>query len=222
MVVTAEETAEAAAGAADRRPALTRQIQICIERDILALIRLTAVDRSRKCIELIDRTDQVWVRFCTGTSGKNAGFRLFRLRDKRLAQRVVDRRLDTVAALGCTGNTVNLRTIGLYDLVKERGNVLRVPVRLLVLADKLYIGNLAVRNRYLDFDLAVPIALSGPLIDTVFVGRAPKCVLCGQVAVCAGVHGIGRERAADEHDHQQHQGQEPFGECLVHVLVITS
>ena len=38
----------------------------------------------------------------------------------------------------------------------------------------------------------------------------------------AGVRGIGRERAADEHDHQQHQGQKPFGESLVHVLVITS
>ena len=222
VVVAVEDAVEAAVVAANRRPALAGEVKIGVERDVLARVSLTAVDRGRERLELIDRTDQIRVGLRAGAGGKDAAARLLRRGDERLAQRIVDRSLDTVAALGRAGNAVDLGAVGLDDLVKERRNILRVPIALLFLADELHLGDLAVGDGHFDLDLAVFKALSGAFIDAVLVGRAPECIRCGQVAACAGVHGIGRERAADEHDHQQHQRQEPFGDCLVHGLVITS
>ena len=222
VVVAVEDAVEAAAVAADRRPALAGEVEIGVERNILARVGLTTVDRGRERLDLVDRADQIRVRLRADAGGKDAGVRLLRLGDERLAQRVVDRGFDAVAAHGRAGNTVDLGAVGLDDIVKERGDIHSFPIALLFLADEFHLGDLAVGDGHFDLDLAIFEALSGALIDTVLVARALLGIHCGQIAARAGVRGIGRERAADEHDHQQHQGQEPFGDCLVHGLVITS
>ena len=71
VVVAVEDAVEAAAVAADRRPALAGEVEIGVERNILARVGLTTVDRGSERLDLVDRADQIRVRLRAGAGGKD-------------------------------------------------------------------------------------------------------------------------------------------------------
>ena len=169
MVLTVKAAAKAI-GSADRRPLPVADVDVCIEQDILTLVAFAVIYRLCESGELIGIIDNKGVGLRAGAGGENALLRRLGIGLRLcIAQSIPNGCLNAVTAFRCAGNAVDFGAVRRYDLVKDRCDIVIVPIGLLFLADELDGGYLAVGYGHFDLYLAILEARTGAFIGTVVV-----------------------------------------------------
>ena len=220
---------------ADRRPLRIRNVHIRVQPHIRARIAFARIDGRRKITQLLARLQDIRIILRAGAGGKNgvirsrarvrAGLRFLCL---GLAQRVLDSRLDPIAASRCTGDAVDLIDLfcGTHALKAGKQRLRVLPVtRGFLLADRLDPGDSPVGNRHAQGDVT-PITRTGSLIHAVLIDsphsfRRKKLLHRESrigIRLLTRIHGIGRERAAEHQQYRQYQRQEPVPSYFLHLF----